>query len=148
MVMLMMGAAKSAVVNGVSQLKLSGWWVVIATMSFGMELGKGIWKPHDDFYPFPLLIWGAITVISVLGLRGNLVGLPYAVTLEEASAMRNRTRPLFRIGLGTACVSLALGLCVVASKTLRGIYPAVAGGLAILLFLLIFLMYRKIARLV
>lgn len=143
-----MSGAKPEVVNGVSQLRLSGCWIVIATMSFGMELGKGIWKPHDDFYPFPLLIWGAMTVISILGLRGNLAGLPYAVNLEEAPAMRNKTKPLSIIGLGVACVSLALGLCVVASKTLGGIYPAAAGGLAVLLVLLIFLMYRKIAHLV
>ena len=53
-----MTKAKSDLIEGIfSQLKLSAWWTVLAAAQFGLELAKVLWKLHDEFYPFNLLLW-------------------------------------------------------------------------------------------
>jgi|ERR1700730_5448133 len=143
-----MSSAKSDLIKGIiGGLKLSAAWTFMASTYFGMELGRVIWKPHDDFYPFSVLLWGAVSVVWVFGIRGRLVELTLAVPLAEADATRMKTRGVLAGGFGNACVSVCLGLCLVASKRVGGLYPVATAVLGVLLLLIVFLIYRAIKRL-
>jgi hypothetical protein len=143
-----MGSAKSDLINGIiSQLKLSTAWTFIASGWLGLELGKVIWKPHDDFYPFTVLLWGAMTVVMFLGIRGGLVALTFAVPLAEADATRMKTRAVLVAGFGIACISFCFALCLVASKRVGGLYPIAAVVFGMLLPLIGSLMHGVIKRL-
>jgi hypothetical protein len=131
----------------VSQLKLSAWWAVLASAYFGAAFAGAIWKPHDDFNPFLLLLWGAMAVFSLFRCRATLVGLTYSVALEEADATRTKTRGLFLAVCGAACISLSLGLCAIASKRFGGMFPIAAVVLLAALVLSGSLMHRAIIRL-
>src|SRR5271163_3153052 len=125
--MRVMTTAKSDQIAGiVSRLKLSAWWTILASSEFGLELGRVIWKPHDDFYPLTVVLWGGVTVFSFLMCRSALVGLPYAVTLTEAGAMRLKTRGVLMVIFSAACISFCFGLCALASKRLGGLFPVAA----------------------
>lgn len=112
-----------------------------------MELGWVIWKPHDDFYPFPVLLWGAVSVFSIVGIHRRLVELAFAVPLAEADATRMKTRGVLVASFGNACVSVCLGLCLAASKRVGELYPVATAVLGALLLLIVLLMYRAIKRL-
>ena len=135
------------IVETVGRLKLSTWWIVIAPISFGMEAGQLIWKPNDEFYPFTLLMWGAMTVISFVGLRRAFDQLTYAVPLADAEAVRVKTRDLTAVSVGVTCISFCFGLSIVASKRLGGWCPIVAMILGLLTISLNFLLRSKISRL-
>lgn len=143
-----MSSPKSDLIKGIiGVLNLSAAWTFLASTYFGMELGKVIWKPHDDFYPFSVLLWGAVSVFWVFGIHGRLVELTFAVPLAEADATRIKTRSVLVAGFGNACVSVCLGLCLIASKRVGGLYPVATAVLGVLLLLIVFLMYRAIKRL-
>jgi hypothetical protein len=143
-----MTTAKSDLINGiVTQTKQCAWWTVLTSVYFGSELAAAMWEPHDDFYPFGVLLLGAMTVISFLGSRGALVRLTYAVELADAGAMRTKTRKVLVSIFGAACISLSFGLFVVASKRFGGLYPVAAAVLGVLLLWIGFLMHRGIKRL-
>jgi hypothetical protein len=146
-----MFTAKPDVINEiVSRIRLSAWWIAIASISFGMEIAKVAWIPHDDFYPFPVLMWGAMTAISLFGLTGALKQLAYAVPPAHAEAAESRKRAAAAVSFGIVCVCLlfCFGLSVVASKRFGGIYPVVAAVLGILILWGGFLLNRRINRLV
>lgn len=143
-----MGSAKSDLINGiVSQLKLSAAWTFMASAWFGLELGKVIWKPHDDFSPYTAWLWGAFTVVTFLRIRGELVRLTFAVPLAEADATRMKTRGVLVADFGIACISFCFALCLVASKRVGGLYPLAAVVFGVLLLLIGFLMHGAIRRL-
>ena len=139
--------ARSDLINGiVSRLKLSVWWTLLSSLYFGWEVADSLWKPHDDFYPFPLLMWGALTIISFWGNRGALVQLRYAVEFSEAEATRMKTRRALAAIFAAACISFCWAVCVVASKRFGGLYRFTAIVLGVLLLFIGFLMYRWIKR--
>jgi hypothetical protein len=140
-------SARSDRINGiVSQLKLSVWWTLLASIYFGWEVADVMWKPHDDFYPFPILMWGALTVISFWGSPGALVQLTYAVEFAEAETTRMKTRSVLVAIFGAACISFCWAVCVVASKLFGRLYLAAAVVLGVLLLFIGFLMYRWISH--
>jgi hypothetical protein len=138
-----MTTAKSDLIKGIfSQLKLSAWWTVFAAAQFGLELGKVVWKLHDEFYPFNLLLWGAMTVFSFLANRGAIVRLTYSVALAEVDATRMKTRKLLPTIFGVSCVSFCFGLCAGPAKRFGGLYLVAVIASGVLLLLIGFLMYR------
>ncbi len=139
--------ARSDRINGiVSQLNLSVWWTLLSSVYFGWEVADAMWKPHDDFYPFPILMWGALTIISFLGSRGALVQLRYAVEFAEAETTRMKTRRALAAIFAAACISFCWAVCVVASKRFGGFYQSTAVVLGVLLLFIGFLMYRWMKR--
>lgn len=143
-----MRSANSDLIKGIiSQLKQSAAWTFLAAVYFGFELGKHVWKTHDDFYPFTILLWGAMTIATVFGMRGWLVRLTFAVPLAEADATRMKMRGILVTDFGIACVSFCFGLCLVASKRVGGIYAVAAIAFGVLLLLIGFHIYRAIKRL-
>jgi hypothetical protein len=142
------GSANSDFIKGIiSGFKLSAAWTFLAAIRFGVEVATAIWKPLDDFYPFNLLLWGAATVVMVFAIRGNLARLTFAVPLPEADSTRMKTHSILLANFGIACVSFCLGLCLVSSKRVGGIYTVAAIAFGVLLLLIGFLMYRAIKRL-
>jgi quinol-cytochrome oxidoreductase complex cytochrome b subunit len=143
-----MASENSELVKGIaSQLKLSAMWTFIAAVYFGLELGRHIWNVHDDFYPFTVLIWGGISAVWLLGFRGGLRRLTFAVPLADADATRKKTRRIFLVDIAFLCVSLCFGLCLVGSKQVGGLYIVAAVVFGVLLVLIGFIMYRAIKRL-
>lgn len=134
--------------NGVLiQLKQAVWWTALASIYFGSELAKVLWRPHDDFYPFSILLWGAMAIVYFVTSRGALVRLTYAVELADAQATRIKTRRVLAVVFGIACVSFCFGLSVVASKVFGGLYPIAAVLLGPLLLFTGVLAHREIKRL-
>ena len=119
----------------------------MASSEFGLELGRVIWKPHDDFYPLTVVLWGGVTVFSFLMCRSALVGLPYAVTLTEAGAMRLKTRGVLMVIFSAACISFCFGLCALASKRLGGLFPVAAIVFLMVLISIGFLVHRRLTQL-
>jgi len=139
--------ARADLISGiVSRLKLSVWWILLSSLYFGSEVADSLWKPHDDFYPFPLLMWGALTIISFWGNRDALVQLRYAVEFAEEKTTRMKTRGALAAIFGASCISFCLAVCVVASKRFGGLYRSTAVVLGVLLLLIGFLMYRRMKR--
>ena len=75
----------------ISRLRLAVGWTLLAGLYCGMEMGRHIWQLNDDFYPFTILLWGAMTIFMVSMVRGNLVGLSFVVPLADADSIRMRT---------------------------------------------------------
>lgn len=143
-----MTSAKADIIKEIiRQLKLHAAWTSLASVYFGMELGKHIWNLHDDFYPFTILLWGALTTVMVFGFRGTLVGLSLAVPLADADAVRVKTRGMFLIDVGFACISFCFGLCLGPAKHVGGMYRVGAVALGAISLLIGFLMYRAIKSL-
>ena len=143
-----MASANSELIKGIAGgLKLSALWTFMAPVYFGLELGKHIWNAHDDFYPFTVLLWGAITVGMVFGLREVLMRVTFAVPLADAEATRKKTRRILLADIAFLCVSLCFGLCLIGSKQVGGLYIVAAVVFGVLLVLIGFLMHRAIKRL-
>jgi hypothetical protein len=144
-----MTTVKERLLEGiVSQLKSSGWSILLVSSWFGLSLGKVIWRPHEDFDTFSALLWGAIVIFWLVRCRSTLVGLTYEVPLEQADATRTKTRGIFPRILGAAFASFCLGLCVVVWKRFGGVLPIAATVLLLALLILSgFLINRRIVRL-
>jgi hypothetical protein len=143
-----MASAKVALIQGIiGSLRLYAAWTLLASFYFGMELGKRIWKVSDDFYPFTILLWGALTVFWVLGVRSTLERLSFAVPLADADTVRVKTRGILLTDIIIACISTFFGLCLVASKRIWEMYPVGAAVFGTLLLLVGFWMYRQLSAL-
>ena len=140
-------ARKESVNQVITQLKQAAWWTLLASIYFGSELAKVMWRPHDDFYPFSILLWGAMAIAYLLVSRGALMQLTYAVGLADAQATRMKTRKVLVVIFGAACLSFSFGLCFVASKLFGGLYPVAAVVLGALLLFVGVLTHREIKRL-
>lgn len=143
-----MKTANAELIKGIfSGLKLTAAWIGLASASFGMQVGKMIWKPQDEFYPFSTLVWGAVTVAFLFGGRGALTRLTYAVPLADAEATRSKTREYLVVSFGIACASFCFGVCLVGSKRAGELCIVAAVASGALLVLIAFLMRRTIKRL-
>jgi hypothetical protein len=131
----------------ISRLRIAAAWTLLAGFYCGMEMGRHIWQLHDDFYPFTILLWGAMTIYMVFMVRGLLVGLPLAVPLADADSIRMRTRGFLLSDIIVGCISISLGLCLGPAKHVGGMYRVGAAVLGAALLLISVLMHRAIKRL-
>ena len=143
-----MKTANAELIKGIiSGLKLTAAWTFLAPASFGMEAGRAIWRLHNDFYPFNLILYGGATVFTLFAGRAALTRLTYAVPLTDVEATRLKTREYLVYNFGIACFSFGFGLSLAGSKGSGGLYPIAAVALGALLILNGFLMRGAIKRL-
>jgi hypothetical protein len=143
-----MASETSDLIKGIiSRVKISAAWTFLATAWFGLEVGRIIWKPNDEFYPFTVLFWGAATILTLFGTRSVLMQLAFAVPLSEADATRTKARGILVTDLGIAGISFCFAVCMVATKRVGGFYIVAAVVFGVLLVLIGFLMHRAIKRL-
>jgi len=139
---------KSDLINGtVTQIKYSCLFTLVSSISFGMELADALWKPHDDFYPFRMLMWAAMCALFFLASRGALKNFTYTVELAEADVTRVKARKVLLAIFGAALNSFCFAISAIAAKQSGGLYNVAAVVLGVLPLFFGFLMYRGIKRL-
>jgi hypothetical protein len=126
------------------RIRLNAVWCVTGSTWFGLQLGVAMWRPHDPFYPFPLIFWGLFTVLYARGVIIQLSQLSYAVPLADADEKRKEGRRLMAYVLGIAFASFCFALCVVAAKSLGRLYAFAAVALGAFTILMIFITERRI----
>ena len=143
-----MSTYKSDLINGtVTQIKYSCLFTLVSSISFGMELADALWKPHDDFYPFRMLMWAAMCALFFLASRGALKNFTYTVELAEADVTRVKARKVLLAIFGAALNSFCFGMSVVASRLFGGVCIVAAVVFALLALFSAFLMFRGIKHL-
>jgi hypothetical protein len=121
------------------QIRLKAVWRVIGSTWLGSYLAAAIWKPHDVFYPFPLVFWGLFAFLFLRGALLYLSQLSYAVVPEEARTKKAKARQLMAYILCTAFISCGFMMCLLAAKSFGRLYAvaAVVAGITMTLMLLI-----------
>lgn len=111
---------------------------------FGIYLGAAMWRSRDPFYPYPLIFWGLITVLTVWRTLTYLSELRYTVPLALANEKGKEARSLIPYILGTALTFFCFALCFVAIKPFGRLCAVSAVALAALTILMMWTTERKI----
>jgi hypothetical protein len=131
----------------VGQIRLKAVWCVIGPFFFGSYLAAAMWRPRDDFYPLPLILWAFFTLLFSYAALRCLKQLSWAGIPEETKLKRARARPLVACIFGTAFISFCFALCVVAAKSFGKLCAIGAAVLGISTILMILITDRKIRQL-
>jgi len=129
------------------QIEFNLLWVICSSLLFGLELASALWKPPSPFYPFPLLIWGMLTILWTRLIVAGLSQLGYFVKLEDAGDVRSATRRLIACTLCSAAIWVSLGFSVGAAKRFSSFYVALAAIAGITAISMTVVTAREIRRL-
>jgi uncharacterized membrane protein len=97
----------------------------------GFQLAAAMWKPHDVFYPFPFILWGFFTLVSLLGAFRYLNQLSYSRNQEEKKAKKAKTRRLMAYILCAMLVWFSFAVCLAAAKIFGKLYIVSAAVMGI-----------------
>jgi peptidoglycan/LPS O-acetylase OafA/YrhL len=128
----------------VGQIRLKLAVCVMALTGFGSQLAGAIWKPHDVFYPFPLVVWGLFTLLFSREMFRYLHQLSYSGNQEEKKTKKERARRLMAYILCTAFIWLCLVICVLAAKSDSKLYGVAVVVFGIFMILMVLITDREI----
>jgi hypothetical protein len=131
----------------VGQLRLNAAFTVTVTWLLGGNVALSMWKKHDDFYPFQLIVWGFFTVVFSRSSFLYLAGLTWSVMPEEAKRKKLKARQLMAYILCTMLVSFCSAVCLVAAKVFGKLYIVSAVVMGMLMVWMTLATDREIRRL-
>jgi hypothetical protein len=126
------------------QIRSNATWCAIGSAWFGLETGAAVWRPRDPFYPYSLIFWGVLTVVSVRRALVHLNELSYTVPLAVANERKKEARSLIPYIFCTALTSFCFALCIVAIRPFGTLYAVGAAALGVLTVSMLWTTERKI----
>lgn len=131
----------------VGQIRLKLAVCVMALTGFGSQLAGAIWKPHDVFYPFLLVVWGLFTLLFLRGAFRYLNQLSYSGNQEGKNTKTGKARRLMAYIFCTAFIWLCLVMCLEAAKSFGKAYAVALVVFGIFMMLMVLITDREIKRL-
>lgn len=129
------------------QIRNNAIWTAAWSTLFGFQVAIAMWKTHDVFYPFPLVLWGFFAVFWSYRAVLYLSQLSYAVPLEQTNTFKSKARKLMAYTLCIALISFCFAICLLGSKASGRLYIVAAVGLGTCMVLMVFAIERDVKRL-
>jgi len=131
----------------VGQLRLNAAITVTVTWLLGGNVALSIWKRHDDFYPFQLIVLGFFTIAFSRASFRYLAGLSWSVMPEEAKSKKLKARQLMAYIFCAMLVWFCSAVCLVAAKIFGKLYIVSAVVMGIFMICMGLVTDREIRRL-
>jgi amino acid transporter len=131
----------------VGQLRLNAASTVTVTWLLGGYVALSMWKKHDDFYPFQLILFGFFTIAFSRSSFRYLAGLSWSVMPEEARRKKLKARRLMAYILCTMLVWFCSAVCLVGAKIFGRLYTVSAVVMGIFMIWMALVTDREIRRL-
>lgn len=131
----------------VGQIRLKISVCLMGLTMFGLQLAAAMWKPHDVFYPFPLVVWGFFTLLFLGAAFRYLNQLSFSRNQEEEKTRKAKVHRLMAYILFAAFIWLCFFSCALAAKTFGKLYAVPVVVFGMLMILVAFITDREIKRL-
>ena len=112
--------------EGVGRLRWNTAVTVTVAWLLGGYVALSIWKKHDNYYTFQIMVLGSFMVLFARSSFVYLAGLSWSMVPEEEKRKKLKARRLMAYVPFTMLVSFGFAVCLVAARIFGKLYTVSA----------------------